>query len=70
VVVWNPALMAALRERGATFVDLPTAIDGLIAVLPLLPDNFVRHTWDQLRRMYFDHVQDPRREAAFSARLR
>lgn len=70
VIVWDPPLMAALRKRGATFVDLPTVIDGLIAVLPLLPDDVVRHTWDGLRRTYFDHVKDTAREVAFRARLR
>ena len=41
----------------------------MIAVLPLLPDDVVRRTWEQLQRSYFDHVKDPAREAPFRARL-
>jgi arabinofuranosyltransferase len=69
VVVWNPTIMAALRARGATFVDLPLVIDGVIAALPLIPDDAVQRAYDRLRRSYFDHVDDRAREAPFRARL-
>lgn len=69
VLAWDPPVMAALRARGARFLDLPTAIDAYLAIAPLLPDAAVQDAWAKLRRAYFDRVDDPARAAAFRARL-
>jgi len=69
VLHWDPALMAALRERGAVFDDLPADLDLLIARLDELPRQEVVRQYDRLRRFYFEPVGDPAREAAFLERL-
>jgi hypothetical protein len=33
------------------------------------PDDVVRRDWQRFRRLYFDRVPDPAREAPFRARL-
>lgn len=69
VVRWEPELMAELGRRGARFRDFPSALDGYIERMPSLPDDQVRHDYEGLRRLYFDHVPDAAREAAFVRRL-
>ena len=49
---------------------LSDMLDGYIANMATLPDERVRADWIRLRRFYFDHVDDPRRRRAFTARLR
>ena len=69
VLHWDPALMAALRERGAVFGDFPTGLDRLIARLDELPREQVAEQYEKIRRFYFEPVGDPVREAAFRERL-
>lgn len=66
---WDPALLAALRARGAVFPDLPTLLDTYLARASALPRARVREDYARFRTFYFAHVEDPRREAAFRALL-
>ena len=59
--------MRELRRRGASFTDFPSQLDGYIASLRRLPRERVTADYAKLRRFYFNHVHDPRREAAFAA---
>jgi hypothetical protein len=69
VITWDPAIMAALRARGVAVPDVPAQIDRVIAALPGRSDADVRRDWERYRRLYFDRVPDPAREAPFRARL-
>jgi hypothetical protein len=62
-------LMDSLRRRGARFEDLPARIDRLVTHLPEMSDQDVRRVYGGLRRMYFQHVSDPRREQPLLRRL-
>jgi hypothetical protein len=69
VLHWDPAIMAELARRGAKFDDLPARIDAWIGRLDRFGDDRVADLYSRLRLIYFDHVHDPAREAAFRARL-
>jgi hypothetical protein len=69
VITWDPAIMAQLAARGARVPDVPGQIDRYIAAMPGTPDPVVRRDWERFRRLYFDRVPDPGREAPFRARL-
>jgi len=66
---WDPPLMDALRARGVEIQDFPAMLDATIAGLDASPDHEVQRSYQQLRRFYFLHVDDPEREAAFLRRL-
>jgi hypothetical protein len=70
IVYWDPAMMAELRRRGATFVDFGDSLDRYVAVMNTLTDEQVQNDYAKFRRFYFGHVDDPVREAAFKMRLR
>jgi hypothetical protein len=69
VITWDPAIMAALAARGVRVPDVPAMIDRTIAGMAAQPDDVVRRDWQRFRRLYFDRVPDPAREAPFRARL-
>jgi arabinofuranosyltransferase len=69
VITWDPAIMGALRARGVAVPDVPGQIDRYIAALDQRSDADVRRDWERFRRLYFDRVSDPAREAPFRARL-
>jgi hypothetical protein len=69
VITWDPAIMGALRARGVAVPDVPGQIDRYIAALDGRSDADVRRDWERFRRLYFDRVSDPAREAPFRARL-
>ncbi|HEX7839298.1 MAG TPA: hypothetical protein VF469_17590, partial [Kofleriaceae bacterium] len=60
---------AALAARGVRTPDVPAQIDGTIAAMAGASDEAVRRDWERFRRLYFDRVPDPAREAPFRARL-
>jgi hypothetical protein len=66
---WDPAIVSALRSRGALIPDLPTQIDRFLEEAKTMPDSNVAWTYASLRRLYFSAVDDRRREAAFVRRL-
>jgi hypothetical protein len=70
VITWDPAIMSALATRGVVVPDVPAQIDRAIAAMPARSDAEVRRDWERYRRLYFDRVPDPAREAPFRARLR
>lgn len=66
IVHWDPVILTELKRRGAAFVDYPTAVlDQTIAELDTLAEEAVRGEYLRAKRFYFDHVDDPAREAAF-----
>jgi arabinofuranosyltransferase len=69
VLHWDPALVDALRRRGAAFDDFPTMLDLYLRRMPELPDAEVLAEYRKLRRFYFAHVADPERERPFLLRL-
>lgn len=69
VITWDPAIMAALAARGVHTPDVPAQIDRTIAAMAGASDETVRRDWERFRRLYFDRVPDPAREAPFRARL-
>ena len=69
ILHWDPPLMAELKQRGAIFTDFPTQLDAYIARLDTMPTAEISKHYPQFKRFYFDHVDDPYREAAFLKRL-
>ncbi|HEY6173927.1 MAG TPA: hypothetical protein VIX73_05755, partial [Kofleriaceae bacterium] len=69
VITWDPTIMAALAARGVRVPDVPAQIDRYIAGMAAQPDDVVRRDWQRFRRLYFDRVPDPAREAPFRARV-
>ena len=69
VITWEPQIMAALAARGVHTPDVPGQIDRYLAAMAGVPDAAVRRDWEKFRRLYFDRVPDPAREAPFRARL-
>ncbi|MFH0981434.1 MAG: hypothetical protein V2A79_07840 [Planctomycetota bacterium] len=57
--------LGALHERGAIFDDYPALLDRYIAGLDERSQDVVAGDFAKFQRFYFDHVQDPLREAAF-----
>jgi hypothetical protein len=66
---WDPELMAALHRRGARFDDFNGMLDGYIAQMPSVPPRERSHFFERLERFYFDHVDDPFREATLRGGL-
>jgi hypothetical protein len=69
VLHWDPALMDALRRRGADVPDFLATLDEYLARIDGIPDAQLAQEYGRLRRFYFAHVPDPRREAPFLQRL-
>jgi hypothetical protein len=67
---WDPELMSELENRGAQFQDFPTLLDRIIVNLDRLDPARVAALYADLKRFYFDHVEDPERRAAFERRVR
>jgi hypothetical protein len=66
---WDPAIMDALRRRGAKVPDFIGRLDQYIGTLDQVSDAELHEAYDQLRLYYFMHVDDPARESAFLSRL-
>jgi len=67
---WDPDVMRELKRRGARFEDFPTDLDRVIAGLDRLEPEAIAQIFEGAKLFYFDHVDDPRRRAAFETRLR
>ncbi len=66
---WDAELVWALRERGVDVEDFPRVLDGYIASMPSQPNEEVARNYEQFKRFYFDHVDDPARRSPFEQRL-
>jgi len=62
---WDPEVMRELEQRGARFRDCTVMIDEVISNLDQMDPRLVAGVYAGLKRFYFDHVNDPEREAAF-----
>jgi hypothetical protein len=69
IVRWDPQIMHELVRRGAIVPNLPAIIDRIVADLDRMPDAEAQRFYDELSRVYFDHVDDPARQQAFERRL-
>ena len=54
---------------GARVPDFPLALDRIIAGLDRLEPGAIEPLYANLRRFYFDHADDPVRQAAFERHL-
>lgn len=72
IVVYDRALMAALRERDPNlqFVDFERFLDDYVQSLPGKSRDAVRADLARFRSYYFDHNDDPERLQALEAFLR
>ena len=70
VLTWDPALMDSLRARGASIQDFPADLDRILDESSLVIQWEGRAIYDKMRRFYFGHVQDPKREALLLRRIR
>lgn len=66
---WDAELVRALRERGAVIDDFPSSLDRYIATMGVLPTDEVARHYQTFKRFYFDHTDDPERQAPFEQRL-
>jgi arabinofuranosyltransferase len=66
---WDPAIMETVRRRGAKVPDFPAYLDRYGEQIDAIPLEKVRKNYLLFRRFYFDHVDDPVREAPFLRRL-
>ena len=70
VLSWDPPVMEALGRRGAQVEDFPAILERYLEGMASASDEEVQRVYEKSRRFYFDHVNDPAREAPFLARLR
>jgi len=66
---WDPELMVELHRRGARFDDFYGMLDGYMAQMSSIPPRERSHFFERLERFYFDHVDDPLREATLRGGL-
>jgi len=66
---WDPALMAELERRGATFTRYPEYLDDYLARIEQIPTEQVEADFDRFRLFYFEHVDDSIREQRFRAHM-
>jgi len=69
ILRWNPVLLRALANRGASIPDFPKLLDTYIGGMPGMGDERVASDYRRFRLFYFDQVRDPGRQAAFERRL-
>ncbi len=69
LLTWDPLMLHDLAQRGARFPDFPALLDRYLASLDRVPDQQLGSDYPKLKRFYFEHVQDPAREAPLLARL-
>ncbi len=70
IVTWDRAMMRHLRTRpDVTFLDFEATLDTWIAGMAARSDAEVRTQYAEWKRFYFDHNEDPVREAPFLTRL-
>lgn len=64
---WDPVFVDYVRARGANVPDFPAWLDQWLARIDTLPGDWARA--QAVEHFYFAHNSDPRRAAAFEARL-
>ena len=69
ILHWDPAIMAALRRRGAEFDDFPAYLDRYLGSANTLPTEELVQDYEKFRLFYFEHVEDAERGAAFERLL-
>lgn len=69
VLHWDPEVMAALASRGVDVPDFTRMVDSYIRQIGTKSRDEVSRDYALLHRFYFDHVDDPAREAPFRRRL-
>jgi len=69
LVTYRSGVAEQLRANGARFVDFEAFLDHYLADIDHMPREKVEREYVQFRGYYFDHNDDPTREASFEARL-
>jgi hypothetical protein len=69
ILSYRSGLMAVLAERGAQFVVFEDMLDSYIAAMDEMPDEKVQREYTGFSGYYFQHNEDPVRQAVFEARL-
>jgi hypothetical protein len=70
IIVYDDTVMSALEHYpGVRFVRMPDYLDAYIAGLDTLDRARVEADYRNFKAFYFDHNNDPRREAPFLSKL-
>ncbi len=69
LITYDRALLGALAARGARFTDFEALLDGYIAEIDEVPLGDLAADYAAFKGYYFDHNDDPNREAPFLERL-
>ncbi len=69
MLTYRRPVVEALRACGARVLDFEAFLDQWLPEMHTMDDDKVRKAWDSFSAYYFDHNDDPAREAPFRARL-
>jgi hypothetical protein len=69
VLFWDSTLMQELKNRGAMVPNFLELLDQYIENMPQKSEERVRREYKLLKRFYFQHENDPKREDAFQCKL-
>lgn len=69
LLTYRRPVVAALRDCGAEVLDFEAFLDEWIAAIDTVDDDKVATAWGSFSDFYFDHNDDPEREAPFRRRL-
>ena len=69
IVTYRRPIMDALAASGAQFVRFDRFLDEYIDAIDQMETSKVSTEYRRFRTYYFDHNEDPEREASFEARL-
>jgi hypothetical protein len=69
ILTYRREVLDVLASRGVKFVDFPSFLDDYLAEMDDMPEEKVRSEYASFQSYYFQHNDDPARNAAFEARL-
>jgi hypothetical protein len=69
ILTYRREVLDVLASRGVKFVDFPSFLDDYLAEMDEMPVEKVRSEYKSFQSYYFQHNDDPARNAAFEARL-
>ncbi len=69
LLIYRREVARELRARGARFVDFEAFLDEYVSNLDAMPDSKVSREYATFQSYWFDHNEDPERQAAFEQRL-
>lgn len=66
---WDPAVVGALRARGAAIPDFPAQLDAFLSYAGRLPAPDLRAHYERTARFYLEPAADRQRDAQFREKL-